>query len=77
MTGFPDDIEVKEIKVGKQERTPAEKAKVDAVKNFLDIIPPEEIDVFFLENMNLAARLGYKLAAEPRVLLTRLESEAG
>jgi hypothetical protein len=74
--GFPEGVEVKEIKVGKQERNAADTAKIEAIKQFLDIIPTEEVDMFFLENMNLAVTLGYRLQAEPRILLTQIEKAA-
>lgn len=76
VSGFPEETDVKEIKVGKQERNAADTAKIEAVKQFLDIIPKEEVDMFFLENMNLAAKLGYRLQAEPKVLLAGIERAA-
>jgi hypothetical protein len=66
-------VDLKTVTVGKQDRTPAEAAKVEAIKGMLDIILPEEIDQFFLKVMDLSVELGYRLQAEPKVLLSQIE----
>lgn len=78
--GFPEGVEVKEEKRGAQpiERSIANQAKIDTIKQFLDcIIPEDEVDAFFLENMELAKKLGYRLQADPKVLLVQIEKQAG
>jgi hypothetical protein len=62
-----------EIKVTKQLRNPADELKIAAIKDFLDIIPEEEVNTFFLENMNLAVKLGYNLTNTPKLLLVEIE----
>jgi hypothetical protein len=79
-SGFPEGVPVREEKLGKEPitRTPANQAKVDAMKGMLDyIVKDEEVDAFFLETMGLAATLGYRLQAPPKVLLTIIERQAG
>jgi hypothetical protein len=66
-------VDLKTVTVGKQDRTPAEAEKVEAIKGMLDIILPEEIDQFFMAVMNLSVKLGYRLQAEPDVLLLQIE----
>lgn len=78
--GFPEGVEVKEEKIGAKpiERSAANQVKVDTVKQFLDcIIKEDEVDAFFLENMELAKKLGYRLQADPKVLLAQIEKQAG
>jgi hypothetical protein len=70
-------VAVKTVTIGKQERTPAEAAKVEAIKAMLDIIKPEEIDKFFLEVFNLAQTLQYRLQADPKMLLVQIEKDNG
>lgn len=69
------EVAIKTVTVGKQERTPAEAAKIEAMKAMLDIIKSEEVDKFFLEVFNLAQTLQYRLQAEPKVLLTQIEKD--
>lgn len=70
-----DGIEVKNVTVSQKERTPAEQAKLDAIIGLLNIIPLEEVDKFFIENMTLAKTLGYRLQADPAVLLKQIDKE--
>jgi hypothetical protein len=69
------NVTVKTVTVSKQERTPAETAKIEAIKAMLDIIKPEEVDQFFLEVFNLAQTLQYRLQADPKVLLIQIEKD--
>lgn len=69
------NLTVKTVTVSKQERTPAETAKIEAIKAMLDIIKPEEVDQFFLEVFNLAQTLQYRLQADPKVLLIQIEKD--
>lgn len=69
------EVEIKTITISKQERTPAEAAKIEAIKAMLDIIKPEEINQFFLEVFNLAQTLQYRLQADPKLLLVQIEKD--
>jgi hypothetical protein len=70
-----DGIQIvhKTEKVTIRERTPANKFKVEAMKDFLDVIGDEDVDKFFLDMMETAKKLGYNLKEEPRAILNTIE----
>jgi len=77
--GFPEGTKVNEESLGAKpiERSKANQAKVEAMKQFLDcIVKEEEVDAYFLEVFTLAGTLGIRLQAEPRVLLAQIEKAA-
>jgi hypothetical protein len=59
--------------VTKRERSESNQFKVDAMKDFLDVVGEEDVDKFFLEMLETGKRLGYNLQAEPTVLLASIE----
>jgi hypothetical protein len=77
--GFPEGVPVKTEKLGKEPivRSVANQTKVDGMKDMLTyVIKDEEVDAFFLEVMGLAAKLGYRLQAEPKLLLAQIDKAA-
>ncbi len=70
-----DGIQVvhKTEKVNIRERTPANKFKVEAMKDFLDVIGDEDVDKMFLTLLDTAKVLGYNLKGEPLTILATIE----
>lgn len=60
--------------VSKRERHPAHAEKAEIVKSFMDVIADEDVDAFFLATFNLAQELGYKLQADPVILLQQVNN---
>ncbi len=77
--GFPEGVPIKTETLGKEpiQRSAANQAKATAMTDMLTfIVKDEEMDAFFLEFMGTAAKLGYRLQAEPKVLLAQIEKQA-
>jgi hypothetical protein len=56
-----------------RERTEANKFKVEAMKDFLDVIGDEDVDKMFLAILEVGKELGYNLKGEPRAILSVVE----
>jgi len=77
--GFPEGVPIKTEKLGTEpiQRSVANQTKVNGIKDMLTyVIKEEEIDAFFLEFMGTAAKMGYRLQAEPKVLLAQIDKAA-
>jgi len=58
-------------------RSPANAAKIAIVNDLLALIPEEEVNQFFLENLNLAVKVGYKFKTSPENLLSQIDRQHG
>jgi len=52
-----------------RERTEVNQFKVEAMKDFLDVIADEDVDTMFLAMLEAGKQLGYNLKGEPETIL--------
>lgn len=63
-------------KITKRERPPTEQIKIDAMKEFLDIIDPRDVDQMFISFFTKAAQMEYRLRGTPDEVLASLVKHA-